>query len=182
MASRIYGVQPVGLDVAERSIAQAKQWGVEAYHTTLENAPEHLDSFPLITAIDLVEHVVDAEGFLYALRSRLAVGGVAYLETPNIQSWVYRVGRWLSKATGGRPRAAIERLFPPQHIQYFTPLGFETLARRCGLEVAWLEKRRLPYRDLAVSRLVGIGLAGLQWLDWLCRTPILLCAVLRRTS
>jgi 2-polyprenyl-3-methyl-5-hydroxy-6-metoxy-1,4-benzoquinol methylase len=181
-AQELYGVVPVGLDIASRAVAEARASGVEAYCCDLEAAPSQVRNMPVITAIDLVEHVVDPEGFLRQVRARLAPGGVAYLETPNIRSLVYRTGRLLHRLTGGRPRPTFERLFPAQHVQYFTERGFAVLAEKAGLEVARLDKRVLPRADLATSRVVGLGLTALQLLDRVFGTPILLCAVLRRPA
>jgi SAM-dependent methyltransferase len=181
-AAELYGVVPVGVDVASRSVEEARTNGVEAYCCELAAAPGHLSGLDVITAVDLVEHVVDPEGFLREVRDRLAPGGVAYLETPNIRSLVYRTGRLLHRLTGGRPRPTFERLFPPQHVQYFSERGFALLAEMAGLEVARLDKRVLPRADLATSLLVGLGLSALQGLDRLFGTPILLCAVARRPA
>src|SRR5207244_4713047 len=117
---------------------------------------------------------------LRQMRDRLAPGGVAYLETPNIRSLVYRAGRLLHRLTGGRPRPVFTRLFPPQHVQYFTERGFRVLAEAAGLEVVWLDKRVLPFADLATAVTVALALSVLQAFDRLFGTPILLCAVVRR--
>jgi 2-polyprenyl-3-methyl-5-hydroxy-6-metoxy-1,4-benzoquinol methylase len=181
-AAETYAIVPVGIDVNARAVAVALECGVEAYHTDLDSAPAALAEFPLVTAIDLVEHVPYPADFLRQLAERLQPGGVAYLETPNIGSLVYRVGTLLGTLTGGRPVALLERLFPPQHVQYFTEKGFAMLAGRAGLEVVDLQRRVLPFADLATSLPVRLGLAGLQLVDRLAGTEILLCALLRRPT
>lgn len=179
-ATNQFGVIPVGLDVSARSVAQAKLNGVEAYHARLEQAPDHLMNFPLITAVDVVEHVVDLEPFLKEVYRRLRPGGCFYLETPNIRSLVYRLGALLCRWTGGRPRSPFERLFPPQHVQYFTPTSLTELVRRHGFEPAYIGLRVLPFRDLSTSLLIRLGLMGVQGLDILHGQPILIDAVLRK--
>ena len=179
-ASELYGVVPVGIDVASRAIEETRRSGVEAYCCDLGSAPDHVRELDVITAIDLVEHVPNPEEFLRQVRDRLAPGGVAYLETPNIRSLVYRAGRLLHRLTGGWPRSIFARLFPPQHVQYFTERGFRLLAEAASLEVVRLDKRVLPLADLATAVPVGLGLSLLQGLDRLFGTPILLCAVVRR--
>jgi SAM-dependent methyltransferase len=181
-AAEAYGIEPVGIDVNARAVAVARGCGVEAYHTDLESLDPELDNFEVITAIDLIEHVPDPARFLRQLGGRLAPGGVAYLETPHIRSLVYGVGRLLGALTGGRPRGLIDRLFPPQHVQYFTAEGFAFLAARAGLEVVHLGRRALPFSDLMTSLPVRVGLSGLQLLDRLAGREILLCALLRRPT
>lgn len=60
--------------------------GVDAYCCSVEQAPEHLSDLSILTAIDLIEHTVDAQGFMAEVKRRLRRGGVAYLETPNAAS------------------------------------------------------------------------------------------------
>ena len=179
-AAEEFGVKPIGIDVAARAVEQARQSGIEVYQSPLEDAPERLRELPLIAAIDLVEHVADPGAFLREIRGRLRSGGVAYLETPNIDSKVYRLGCWLSALSGGRPAALFDRLFPPQHVQYFTRQSFFTLAQQSGFEIVSVETRSLPSGDIATSSFVRLGMGAMQALDALSGTHILICAVLRR--
>jgi cyclopropane fatty-acyl-phospholipid synthase-like methyltransferase len=181
-AARQFGLQPWGVDVSARAVAIAQQQGIAAYHTDLEQAPDELQNFPVITAIDVIEHVVDPRRLLQAIFSRLRPGGVAYLETPNIESSVYRVGRSLTNFTGGYPTGLCERLFPAQHIQYFTHRSFRTLVLECGFEVVQFQNRILPFQDIATSWVVQVGLAPLQFFDKLTGNEILICALLRKPT
>lgn len=181
-AARQFAVQPVGVDVSARAVAIAQQQGIEAYHTDLEHAPAELQDFAIITAIDVIEHVVNPRDLLETIFSRLRPGGVAYLETPNIESSVYQVGRSLTNCTGGYPTGLCERLFPAQHIQYFTDRSFQTLIQDCGFELVQIQKRILPFQDLATSWVVQVGLAPLQFFDKLIGDEILICALLRKPT
>lgn len=179
-AAQQFGMVPQGVDVATRAVEMARSHGIDAYATTLEDAPAHLSRLSVITAIDLIEHVVDPRSLLTSIFQRLRPGGVTYLETPNIRSSVYQVGRLLCRLTAGRPVATFERLFPPQHIQYFTRESFTAMACDCGFEVVRLQSRPLPFADLATSLPIRVGLTGLQVVDQLTGNGILLCALLRR--
>lgn len=179
-AAQEFGVVPVGIDTASRAIAAAQRQGIEAYLTPLESAPDHLQDFPAITAIDVVEHVTDPASFLREIRKRLRPGGVAYLETPNIRSTVYRTGRGLSTLTHGWPAGLFERLFPPQHVQYFTAPSFAALAGAAGFEIVSKDTRVLPWDNIAAALPVRAALASMQALDRMIGAGILICAVLRR--
>ena len=181
-AAKEFGIQPVGLDVGARSVAIAAERGIEVYQATIEQAASHLRDFAVITAIDLVEHVSDPASLLRQIRDRLCPGGVAYLETPNIYSAVYKIGRVLARVTGGRPGALYERLFPPQHIQYFTRTSLNALARACGLDLVHTGTRVLPWDDIASSLLVRTAMVGMQLLDRLTEERILTWTVLRRPA
>jgi SAM-dependent methyltransferase len=179
-AKEEFGIIPVGIDVAARAVEEARRDGIEAYRTRLEEAPAELSGFAASTAIDLVEHVADPAAFLREVRGRLRPGGVVYLETPNIHSAVYRFGRMLAGLSGGRPAGLLERLFPPQHIQYFTAASFGDMAARAGLEVVSVSTRVLPRSHISASPAALLPIALLQAFDRLFRTEILVCSVLRR--
>lgn len=180
VAQEEFGIVPIGLDVARRAVEEALKRGVEAYAARIEEAPAALIGFPLVTAIDVLEHVADPAAFLHQVRTRLQPGGVLYLETPNIRSVVYRFGKLLSTLTGGRPLRLFERLFPPQHIQYFTSESLALLARNAGFDIVRLGTRILPREDIAAGRFAQAPIAVLQALDRLAKTEILIWAVLRR--
>ena len=177
-ASRLYGLTPVGLDVAQRSVAAAVAAGIEAYCAPLEQAPADLGQFRVITAIDVIEHVPDPVTLLAHVGRHLEAQGVCYLETPNIRSTVYGVGRLLARTV---PRSAsIARLFPAEHIQYFSVAGLRAAAQRARLTLVDCGTRPLPRADLGVGFATGCGLGALQIIDRLAGTEILHWAVLKR--
>jgi len=180
VAQEEFGIVPVGIDVSQRAVRAALNRGVEAFGLRIEEAPAELAGFRLVTAIDLIEHVPDPGAFLQQVRERLRPGGVLYLETPNIRSAVYRFGRWLSSATGGRPAQLFERLYPPQHIQYFTPESLRVLAHNAGFDVVRLGTRVLPSADIAAGWAARIPISALQAFDTIFKSEILIWTVLRR--
>ena len=134
----------------------------------------------MVTAIDVIEHVLDPGAFLRQVRSRLAPSGVLYVETPNIRSAVYVLGRVLSRVLDGSTSSVIQRLFPPQHVQYFTADSLSRLAKDSGLEVVQVNTRVLPLSDIAASPATRWAVGLLQVLDRILRREILVWAVLRR--
>jgi SAM-dependent methyltransferase len=179
-AAKLWETVPVGVDVARRSVSEARGLGLEAYCCTLESSPEHLANFSVITAIDIIEHVVDPAVFLAEVRCRLRPGGICYLETPNVASKVYRVGRAVSRVSGGHPAWVFERLFPSEHIQYFSRKGLLALADRSELEVVSLFHRKLPLADIGTSLPVRLAVSAVQVLDTFAGERLLLCMLVRR--
>ena len=180
VAREEFGIVPVGIDVAGEPIQRARENGIEAYQTSIEKAPQELSAFAAASAIDLIEHVPDPATFLQAIATRLIPGGLLYIETPNIQSAVYRFGRLFFRLTGGKPDVLLRRLFPPQHVQYFTPASFRGLAEQAGLEVANFGLRALPASDIATSWPALLVIQLLQICDRILGSEILIWAVLRR--
>jgi SAM-dependent methyltransferase len=179
-AARKYDVTPLGLDVAGRAAEVARSRGLQVFHGTIEQAPEEFTGLKLATAIDILEHATDPSAFLKAVRERLAPGGLLFIQTPNCESIVYQIGWRLCRLTNGRPRDSLERLFPPQHIQYFSRCGLQVLAERAGFQIKEIQTRILPRADIVTSVVIRFGLMGLQAIDFLRRKQILLCAVLRK--
>jgi 2-polyprenyl-3-methyl-5-hydroxy-6-metoxy-1,4-benzoquinol methylase len=175
-----FGIEPVGIDVSDRAIAQARQQDVEAYVSVIQKAPVHLAGFEIATAIDLVEHVADAPALMQAIRKRLRRGGLLYMETPNIRSSVFGFGSCLSRVIGGRPSKLIGRLFPPHHVHIFTAEGFRHLAESAGFEVVRLHTRVLPARDIAASSFALALIEALQLCDRILGREPMIWAVLRR--
>jgi 2-polyprenyl-3-methyl-5-hydroxy-6-metoxy-1,4-benzoquinol methylase len=179
-AARIWGTRPCGIDIAARSIESAVDAGVDAYCCPLERAPGHLSALSVITAIDLIEHLVDPQSFIVELKRRLRPGGVAYLETPNITSQLYTIGRLLSRGTAGRPTSVYQRLFPSEHIQYFSRAGLERLASDAGLEIISLRTRRIPFAEIGTSFTLRVAAISAQCFDVITGNAVLLCMVVRR--
>jgi hypothetical protein len=74
----------------------------------------------------------------------------------------------------------IQRLFPPQHVQYFTTHSLSRLAKDSGLEVVQVGTRVLPLSDIAASAATRCAVGLLQVFDRILRREILVWAVLRR--
>jgi hypothetical protein len=145
----------------------------------LEDAPPSLGTFTVITAIDVIEHLAEPVRFLEHVAQRLTPDGACYVETPNIASAVYTVGAALAALSNGRS-AAVERLFPPEHVQYFSATGLARAAESAGLRVVRSGTRVLPRHDVGVGAVTGAVVAALQALDRARGTRILHWAVLQK--
>jgi SAM-dependent methyltransferase len=163
--ARLLGTVPVGIDVSRRAIDEARARGITAFCGLLQDLDPAVGSFDLITAIDVIEHVPDPVALLRAMRARLSARGVVYLETPNIASIVYGVGKVIGLMAGERPRRLRERLFPTEHVQYFTVDGLRIVLERSGFASVEHGARVLSASDLAVSPAMRAGLAALQLAD-----------------
>jgi len=172
-------MEPWGMDISAWAIEQARARGLPVHCGSLEDAPPAFRGFRLITAIDVIEHTADPLSFLVAARARLAPGGVLFLQTPNARSVVYAAGRLVFRATGGRPRSMITRLFPPEHVEYFTAEGLAALAARADLEVLRASRRALASSEIKTAAMTRAGVLALEAVDRLRGTDILLTTVLR---
>jgi SAM-dependent methyltransferase len=176
--ARLCGAESYGVDVAARPLERARELGLEVSHGDLSHAPHNFENFALVTAIDLIEHVPDPGALLEEIGRRLAPRGLVYLETPNWRSAVYAVGSLAARALGSRPRLAFERLFPPEHVQYFTSEGLRALTHGTGFRPVTLFAQPLRREALAAGPLVAAGVGAIQIADRLTGREILLSALL----
>jgi SAM-dependent methyltransferase len=181
VAARFFGTTPVGIDIARRAVQIARADGLEVYHSDLPGIPE-LTGFGLITIIDVLEHVPDPRTFLADVSRRLMPGGFCYIETPNVGSIVYRIGRFITNLTGGRPAWLCERLFLPEHVQYISDYGFDALASAAGLQIRARGYRPLSFADVNSALPVRIGVAALQSLDRVSGSQLLHWVVLEKSA
>jgi SAM-dependent methyltransferase len=181
-ATRLLGTVPLGIDISRRSIAEAVERGIEAYCCTLENVPDDVNNLSIITAIDVVEHLTNPLEFFNQVNRRLKPGGVFYFETPNVGSAVYGLGKRFHSMSRGHPTWAYERLFPPEHIQYFSREGLQRVAAGAGLEIVRCFMRPLRFDEIAASITVRLAMQALRAVDQMRGSGILLCAIARRLT
>ena len=94
-------------------------------------APVHRDiiertpwaGFDVIASFHVIEHVDSPRGFIKAAAERLSPGGLLVIETPNIDSFPFRLlkSKW--------------RQFIPEHYYFFTPETITKLLSGHGLKV-----------------------------------------------
>jgi SAM-dependent methyltransferase len=173
-------IDPFGVEISTQSADIASRRSVTVSASDLSDAPDDFDEFALVTAIDVIEHVGEPANLLESIASRLAPDGLVYLETPNWHSAVYRMGEPVARMGGNRPKRIFERLFPPEHVQYFTVDGLRALVERRALQPLVVTTRRLSFSAVAGGFLVKAA-------TWLAQLPdrgadqrILICALLQR--
>lgn len=145
------GVQVTGLDMAQASIEVARQHAQEQglnidYHaaTAEDWAEQHPDAYPVITCMELLEHVPDPASVIHAVAQMLSAGGTAFFSTINRtpKSGALTIGlaeyilRWIPKGTH-------------QYDTFIKPSELSALVRQSGLEV--------------------VALAGVEYRPWLAK-------------
>ena len=178
-AAKQYGIVPFGIDVSSRAVQLARRTGLNIYQGTIDVIPTS-QKFKIITVTDVVEHVPDPALLLRQIHDHLDPGGVVYIQTPNMKSTIYQLGRLFSGFAVLQRTGVAERLFPPQHIQYFSRQGLVDLIKSRDFAVVNLETRILRPFELGVSKLMFLPLTILQFIDMLLGRQILLCALLKK--
>jgi SAM-dependent methyltransferase len=87
------GWQCSGVDIDREHVEIARQRGIDAKHCDLNRDPLPFadESFDLIFAGEVIEHLVDTDGFMRELRRCVRPGGAVLITTPNLVSFENRV-------------------------------------------------------------------------------------------
>ncbi len=119
-------------------------------HRVIQGDVQMLDlpgPYDAVLALELVEHLPEAEGFLTRIRQLLAPGGRALFSIPNVGHWSIAedllAGRWDYLPIG---------LLCYTHYRFFTRRTLSDWLRRCGIERFELipQRTELPDRFAAL--------------------------------
>jgi 2-polyprenyl-3-methyl-5-hydroxy-6-metoxy-1,4-benzoquinol methylase len=127
----------VGTEVAPTAADAVRTDGFEVHLGLLENSKLAHASFDVVSVIEVVEHVADAEALLRGAHRVLRPGGALYLTTPN--------GRGISARMLGARWSAVA---PPEHLQLFSLQGVAALVDRVGLRVQKTHAHAVNPREL----------------------------------
>lgn len=131
--SRGAGAHVTGVEPNESAASYGKErYGLDIRQGDLLTASLAAESFDLVTAVDVMEHLGNPLGFMREVARILRPGGAFMAITPN-----FRCGRSLGTLWIGL-RSNME------HVVYFTPESFSYLARGVGLVPGKRRTRGFP--------------------------------------
>jgi SAM-dependent methyltransferase len=115
------------LDISSVALVAAEEKGhkticcdVDRHHIRLPDS-----SVDAVTALDLIEHIIDPVGFAEKCFRVLKPGGVVFINTPNIRYWEH-VSELLS--VGRFPHTSGDReVFHGGHLAFFTRLDLQEI-------------------------------------------------------
>jgi SAM-dependent methyltransferase len=129
-AWKLYGIE---MEASTADKARAAT-GAEVFVGDVMDAPFRPNSFDLITAFDLLEHVYNPRPFLAKVMEWLKPGGVFFTMLPNIDSWESKVfgNYWFG-------------LELPRHISHFSPRSLKHVMISLGYEEVHLATSNITY-------------------------------------
>ena len=88
-AARIIGTNKIyGIDIIDETIAKAKGNGIDVRSGDLNRRfPFEDNSFDVVLASEIIEHLYDTDNFLTEIHRVLRIGGYTVISTPNLSSW-----------------------------------------------------------------------------------------------
>lgn len=112
-----------GLDYGKRRVQYAREIGLDAREGDIESQGFADNTFDLVVALHVIEHVHDLHSTIAEIRRVLKPGGLFFAVCPCVTHFKARLAgeRW-------------KYLGPPGHLWYFSPRTFSRLVRRIGFE------------------------------------------------
>ena len=126
-----YGFQTWGVEPSPMAATRArKMCHGEIINTALEKAELPNDFFDVIVSISTIEHFKRPGVNIEKMRQLLKPKGLLVLQTPNIDSWQYRVQKekW-------------EQFTVPGHLFYFSPKTLTILLKKNGFKIKFIDQR-----------------------------------------
>ena len=119
------GWEVYGVDFDSTAVESAAKASIEVIQGALEDVTFPDGHFDAMTMSHLIEHLYDPVGTLRHARRLLKPGGLLWIATPNLDSWVHE-----------RFKKDWRGLEPPRHIVIFNRASLTLACRKAGLEIA----------------------------------------------
>lgn len=132
--ARDRGCDYLGLDVAETAVSKTRAHGLRAERIDDANAlPLASGGTPVVTAIEVLEHLVDPLAASVEIRRVLAPGGWFIASVPNAAYWIRRVELGLLGRFNpyGHDASVSEPWIDP-HVRFFTRATLRAMTERAG--------------------------------------------------
>lgn len=123
-----------GIDIDKIAVSKNLDPEITLYSTSAEAfAASSNDTFDLILHFELIEHLQDPFSFMKSIQRLLSKSGLHHFHTPNANGLD-------NKALGYNDfRPLAHGIFPPMHLQAFTPMNITHFALRSGFNVLQID-------------------------------------------
>src|ERR1700728_715900 len=144
LQARAAGWDVTGIEDADEAANNARARGLKVVTGSLEKSRSVLGTFDCITSWYVIEHIVDVNAFLGAVKSHLKPGGLLALRTANARALVARAipqyWHWIEA---------------PAHVRLFSATGMARLLERHGFSVCSQSTRRGDARAFGTDLLMA---------------------------
>lgn len=123
LAARQRGWDAVGVDVSRNAVDVCRKNGLKCHAVDGFDLPFPDQSFDVVSAWHVIEHVADVNVTLREWRRVLRPGGLLVIETPDASSRVVR-----------RRGTRYRRFWAPEHTYAFTPATLAVFVERAGMQ------------------------------------------------
>jgi 2-polyprenyl-3-methyl-5-hydroxy-6-metoxy-1,4-benzoquinol methylase len=156
------GWTPQGVEISRFAAEFSRERrGLPVFNGDLEHFPAADASFDVVTFWDSIEHVTHPLENVAKGARLLRRGGMMLLATDNFDCLVGDLARLAYRASLGRVRYPMERVFIAPNRSYFTEATLRRMLEQCGLRVLGLEKMEYPIDKIRTNRAERWILQGL---------------------
>ena len=143
----------VGIELSSNAAQLAERLLDKVYVANVEtfDVPERPESFDVLIASEVLEHLVDPWRVLKRLNTLLRPGATVFASSPNAAHYtmirMLLAGRWDLTESGRMDRT---------HLRWFTPQSYARMFRDCGFDVISIAPIAPPgYKAKVVNSLTG---------------------------
>lgn len=150
------GFEAFGLDVSSDACEKSRLVLGEdhVFSSSLEGlSARNPRPFSAITALDVIEHCVDAVAFLKAAHALLQQDGILFLRTPTLSSPFHYVGHLSYRLTLGKYKTALFKLYHAEHVYFFNESSIRRILEDCGFEVLEIAPDPLNWDNFRTAEL-----------------------------
>jgi 2-polyprenyl-3-methyl-5-hydroxy-6-metoxy-1,4-benzoquinol methylase len=132
-----------GIDIDKEHLKDAENKGLKTSYCDLnsDNIPYNDNSFDLIFAGEIIEHLIDTDGFITELYRCVKPGGFVLITTPNLVSFENRIRILFGKY----PMWVDYRLQGSGHIRAYTPATLRKQLRTIGFSIKKTTGNWVPF-------------------------------------
>jgi SAM-dependent methyltransferase len=139
----------------------AKQNGIGVI--TNRDLSSYYGTFDVVSAIEVMEHVVDPIAVLNQIRSLLKIGGIFFYTTGNAERFKKAILNW-------------RYLIPEIHVSYYEPRTMEYALKKSGFKISYIENKSF-FKEIIIFKIMkNLGFKTLspwhQILPWKLITRI----------
>ncbi len=131
------GWDAAGNEVSKESVEGLRRNGLNVYHGDLDDTWFPENTFDVVTAFELLEHLNDPVSEMLKINRILKPGGLFFFTTPNFNA----LERYLLKSN-------YNVLDYPDHLSYYTPKTVNYLLTKCGFK-----KLKLQSAGISITRI-----------------------------
>lgn len=146
------GWRPQGVEISKFAADFCKRrHGIDVFNGDLQDFEAAPESFDAVTFWDSIEHVGRPRENLEKAAELLRGGGLMLLTTDNFDCLIADVARFAHRASLGKFRYPMERVFIDRNRSFFTVETLTKLLAISGMEVVELEKMEYPLDKIKTS-------------------------------
>lgn len=139
------GWQCFGLEYSEKAAEYArKQFSLRIFVGEIRETPFPDEHFDVITMFSTLEHTLNPQMVIRNVYRKLKPGGLFIFKIPNIDSFEYRLSRFLGKPFEG---------FIFEHLYYFTPRAIKQMIEKESFKIIKMTSRQFSSLERVYFRL-----------------------------